>query len=311
MPYRIVDWNIHFENNRTREMKSMDWVPMKNRMDGYGYVELVDHPNGAAHFGAWVAIVEIASRCPIRGTLMALTGKGETPHTPASLARISRIPAAIFEEAIPRLAAIGWVEYVEAAAQEPAPGSSPKNRGMSQVPAKRGTTTPQEPAEYEQDTPQEPAPSLDSIPQEGAALREHAQAHSLNGTERKEQNGTERKNNARTNFDFEPIDELVSEIGAEMKKRHAKKSGLGGTELERALCDAVADAANQPAVLRSIRDRWRVGCEREWHERKPDMWPNLCRWIRERGYLDPAPELHVNGGLTRAGSRLSEMLKGL
>ena len=60
---RVKDWNLLFENNRTRGLKHLDWVPMPNKMDSDGYTELVDHPNGAAHLGAWFAIVQIASRC--------------------------------------------------------------------------------------------------------------------------------------------------------------------------------------------------------------------------------------------------------
>ena len=66
---RVRDWNLLFENNRTRGLKHLDWVPMQNNLDGDGYTELVDHPNGAAHLGAWLAIVWIASRCHTRGTL--------------------------------------------------------------------------------------------------------------------------------------------------------------------------------------------------------------------------------------------------
>jgi hypothetical protein len=40
-----------YENNRTRELRKLDWVPMSNRHDGDGYTELMDHQNGAAHFG--------------------------------------------------------------------------------------------------------------------------------------------------------------------------------------------------------------------------------------------------------------------
>ena len=66
---RVVDWSARFENNRTRELKRLDWVPVPNRMDDDGYTELLDHENGAAHLGVWLAILQIASRCDVRGTL--------------------------------------------------------------------------------------------------------------------------------------------------------------------------------------------------------------------------------------------------
>lgn len=111
--YRIRNWNTLFENNRTRELKRLDWVPVPNRMDGLGYVTLMSHPNGAAHFGAWLAIIEIASRQKDRGTLPQ-NGAGLS-H---SLAVISRIPATIFDEAVPRLLDLEWMEQVTVIPQE-------------------------------------------------------------------------------------------------------------------------------------------------------------------------------------------------
>jgi hypothetical protein len=107
--YRIRHWNELFENNRSRGLKRMDWVPMPNRMDGDGYTELMDHANGTAHYGAWNAVVQIASRCDVRGTLVRDDGR---PHDFHSLSRISRIPAAIFEEAIPRFIQLGWLDVI-------------------------------------------------------------------------------------------------------------------------------------------------------------------------------------------------------
>lgn len=115
MPYRIKDWDKIYENNRTRELKRLEWVPVPNRMDGLGYTELVDHPNGAAHFGAWIAIVEIASRQEIRGVLPSVRG-----NTAIALARISRLPVQLFAEVLQRLAA-PEIDWIEVTAQESAP----------------------------------------------------------------------------------------------------------------------------------------------------------------------------------------------
>ncbi len=109
LTFRIRNWDTHFENNRSKELKNPAWVPMPNSHDGDGYTELVDHPNGAAHFGAWCALVQIASRCGERGTFMRDTGK---PHNSRSLSRMSRIPATVFDEVIPRLLEIQWLETV-------------------------------------------------------------------------------------------------------------------------------------------------------------------------------------------------------
>lgn len=105
--YRIKDWSVNFENSRTKELKELRYVMVPNKHDGDGYTELLDHPNGAAHFGAWCAIVEVASKCAPRGDLVRQDGK---PHDSYSLSRQTRIPATVFDEVLPRLIDIGWIE---------------------------------------------------------------------------------------------------------------------------------------------------------------------------------------------------------
>jgi len=115
---RVRNWDKLYEINRTRELKKLDWVPVPNKQDGDGYSLLVDHPDAAAHYGCWVAILLIASKCEPRGTLIRDNGE---PHTPHSLARISRLGAGIpqagaglMAETIERLVSeIGWLEVVE------------------------------------------------------------------------------------------------------------------------------------------------------------------------------------------------------
>lgn len=108
--YKIANWTKYYENNRTRELKKMAWVPMPNKFDGDGYTYLVDHENGAAYFGAWCALVEVASRCDVRGTLLR---NGGLPHDAESLSRITRLPIELWDEVLPRLVSIGWIERYE------------------------------------------------------------------------------------------------------------------------------------------------------------------------------------------------------
>lgn len=121
---RIRDWDKHFENNRTRELKALTWFPAPNRYDGDGYTELIDHENGTAHYGAWLCILGVASKCEIRGTLLREGAGGvKTPHDVRTLSRITRIPACIFDEVIPRLLAIGWLEKVDCDSNQVLSGS--------------------------------------------------------------------------------------------------------------------------------------------------------------------------------------------
>jgi len=107
--YRIKDWEDYFENNRTRELKNMAWVPIPNKMDGDGYTQIFEHKQGVEIFAIWILCVEVASRCDPRGTLMR---DAEKEHDFASLSRITRAPAKTFETALPFLAQIGWLEQV-------------------------------------------------------------------------------------------------------------------------------------------------------------------------------------------------------
>jgi len=116
MTLQVRDWDQHYENNRTRGMKHTAWVPVPNKQDNEGYVQLVSHEDGAAHLGAWLALLQIASRCDVRGTLLRKDGR---PHTAASLALISRLPAAVFDAVIPRLVDIGWIEILKAEIAQP------------------------------------------------------------------------------------------------------------------------------------------------------------------------------------------------
>jgi hypothetical protein len=118
--YRIKDWDHHFENNRTRDMKNMAWIPVPNKHDGDGYTELVDHEHGAAHLGAWLVILQTASKCGIRGTLLRDNGQ---PHTARTISRLTRLSEVIISETLERLCCceIGWLEVID-------------NEGHTQIP---------------------------------------------------------------------------------------------------------------------------------------------------------------------------------
>ncbi len=105
--YTITNWNTQFENNRTRQLRHMRWVPFPNKHDGDGYTELITGEHGPEDFCAFVLIAEVASKCEPRGVLVRSDGK---PHTPASLSRMTRVSADIFERAINKLLHIGWLQ---------------------------------------------------------------------------------------------------------------------------------------------------------------------------------------------------------
>lgn len=90
--YKIANWSELYENHRSRILKRLLWIPISTQMDGDGYTELLMHPDGIAHFGCWILLLEIAARCDPRGTLMRSNGK---PHDPDSIVRVSHANPAV------------------------------------------------------------------------------------------------------------------------------------------------------------------------------------------------------------------------
>lgn len=107
--YRIPNWSATFENSRSTSIKDTRWVPLPNRLDQLEYLTIVDHPNGAAHFGAWIALVQVASGCDKRGTLR----RGAVSLGPRELSLVTHMPLSVFEEVIPRLLEVGWLEVAD------------------------------------------------------------------------------------------------------------------------------------------------------------------------------------------------------
>lgn len=109
--YRIKNWDEHYENNRTRDLKVLNWVPIPNKLDSDGYTLIMEKKNGAAIFGAWIACVEVASKCRPRGTLVR---DSNTPHNLESLSRITRMQKSIIKEMLDICTnECKWIEHID------------------------------------------------------------------------------------------------------------------------------------------------------------------------------------------------------
>ena len=104
--YEITNWNERYENNRSRLVQKLDWVPVPNSHDGEGYARIITHKKGAQIFAAWIILLQVASRSAPRGQLVRATGEA---HDSESLALKTRAPAAWFNDALPFLEKIGWL----------------------------------------------------------------------------------------------------------------------------------------------------------------------------------------------------------
>jgi hypothetical protein len=104
---RVREWDRLYENNRSRELGQTRWFPMPNDLSAHRYVELVAHEDGATHFAVWVTLLMVASRATPRGVLVREDGR---PHTPESLALITRLPQNVIEATIERLLKMNLLE---------------------------------------------------------------------------------------------------------------------------------------------------------------------------------------------------------
>jgi hypothetical protein len=79
MPTRPVivihHWDALYETYESKRLaRGCSWVAVPNKHDGRGYRRLLREKDGVALFGAWVLMVEVASKCPVRGVLADLDG---------------------------------------------------------------------------------------------------------------------------------------------------------------------------------------------------------------------------------------------
>ena len=110
MTYRVKNWDKHYEKAQTRRCEKMSWVAIPNKHDGKGFRRVARHERSVELFTAWILIVQVASKMPVRGLLVDDDG----PLDAEDMADKTGFPAEIFHLAFPVLveAKIGWLERV-------------------------------------------------------------------------------------------------------------------------------------------------------------------------------------------------------
>lgn len=105
--YAIKDWDRHYESSETRKLKSLPRVLVPVKHDGKGYRRIIRQANGPTIYGAWILILQLAAKCPVRGVLEDEDG----PLTAEDMELKTDCPARIFEEALAFLSRpeVGWV----------------------------------------------------------------------------------------------------------------------------------------------------------------------------------------------------------
>ncbi|MEI8288631.1 MAG: hypothetical protein WCH99_04110 [Verrucomicrobiota bacterium] len=119
--YRIKDWNEHFENNKSREREKCSFCCVPNKQDGLGYGSLMALENGEALYGAFVAVVLVASKQKSRSGWLTDNGLHTgCPLTARQLSIKCRFSETTIQKMLDAVSAneIGWIERIDKNASE-------------------------------------------------------------------------------------------------------------------------------------------------------------------------------------------------
>lgn len=90
LAYRVVAWDQLFETRGSRRRSGpLAKVTLSTALDGWTTRRILSHPQGAAIYGVWILILQIAAKGPRRG---ALVEQG-LPLTADDLALLTQVPA--------------------------------------------------------------------------------------------------------------------------------------------------------------------------------------------------------------------------
>ena len=110
--YQIKDWNSHFENNKSREREKCSFCCMPNKQDGLGYGTLLRYQNGEALYGAFVAVVLVASKQKNRNGWLTDSGlSGGCPLNARQLSIKCQFTEATIQKMLDAVSSneIGWI----------------------------------------------------------------------------------------------------------------------------------------------------------------------------------------------------------
>ena len=148
--YRIRDWDVHFENNKSREREKCSFCCVPNKQDGLGYGLLMQEPDGESLYGAFVATVLVVSKQKRRKGYLTADGlPSGCPLSARQIAVKTKFKEATIQRMIDVVSSneIGWIDEVEESARRvPAecPPSALEGKGREGKEGK-GSSPPPEP----------------------------------------------------------------------------------------------------------------------------------------------------------------------
>ena len=106
MSIKVAQWGETYENSDTRKRKTLFWVLVPNRHDTRGFCKLMRREDGLEVFGAWNILLQLASRCSVRGELAGSNGEA---YSAEDVANMTRTDPDKITNAIDVLTEIGWL----------------------------------------------------------------------------------------------------------------------------------------------------------------------------------------------------------
>ena len=120
--YQIRDWDLHFENNKSRERELCAWCPIPNKQDGLGYGRVMRARDGEAIYGAFMSVVLVASKQgrPRAGYLTD-TGRADgVPYDAEALSIKTKARASILARMLTLCSGegVGWIDTFDTGARQ-------------------------------------------------------------------------------------------------------------------------------------------------------------------------------------------------
>lgn len=142
--YRIRGWDEHYETYESRRLKTLLWVAMPTKHDGKTFRRVMRLDPSGSLYGAWALIVQVAAKCPVRGTL----ADGDGSLTALDIADKTDLSTEAVQHALDVFSssAIRWLETDSPAESAGVPARS------AGTPAYRTGITEQDITEQDKDT---------------------------------------------------------------------------------------------------------------------------------------------------------------
>jgi hypothetical protein len=136
MTYRVRGWKEHFETYESgRLKKALPWVAMPTKHDGKTFRRVMRLDPSGALYGTWALILQVAAKCPIRGTLADADG----PLTAVDIADKTDLSEEAVAKALEVFSSneIRWLETVSESESAGTPAEMrelPQNCGDARLP---------------------------------------------------------------------------------------------------------------------------------------------------------------------------------